>query len=242
MPAIIVLLIILVVFGLIVKKYSVKSEHTDGQTRQQTASSNDAPAWNQRNVEEAQVKMEKWVESRGKTGDEIYEDLSNSVYRIALMNAKQLRTDLIEMTSHYKTCGECAKYQGRVYSISGKDKRFPSLPETLKITGKVHDGCRHGFHAYMADIVSHEDLTRAIKYSNRPFEDNRGEEEKEEYEAELLYQQQMVQDRKDYAFLIKNLPDVAPKSFGGYRKMKNAKSKNYLLIVAKAEEMGYAIN
>jgi len=34
--------------------------------------------------------------------------------------------DLMIMTEHYPTCKHCAELQGRVYSISGKDKRYKS--------------------------------------------------------------------------------------------------------------------
>lgn len=49
-------------------------------------------------------------------------------------------------------------------------------------------------------------------------------------------------DRQDYYWLLEHLHSLAPKSFGGYRKMKNANTDNYKKIVEKALEKGYKLN
>ena len=53
--------------------------------------------------------------------------------------------DLVEMTTHYPTCEKCAMFQGRVYSLTGKDKRFPALMKTAFKSGyrNIHPNCRH---------------------------------------------------------------------------------------------------
>jgi len=38
-------------------------------------------------------------------------------------------------------------------------------------------------------------------------------------------------DREEYYYLLEHFPKIAPKSFGGYRKMKHSKSTNYVKIV-----------
>ena len=54
--------------------------------------------------------------------------------------------DLVEMISHQVTCEKCAIFQGRIYSISGKDKRFPPLSVVLpEGTHQIHLGCKHIF-------------------------------------------------------------------------------------------------
>lgn len=69
----------------------------------------------------------------------------NEQIRDAINLAIDIGTDLVEMTTHYCTCGECSKYQGRVYSITGTDTRFPPLPEQVFLYGGIHSECRHGF-------------------------------------------------------------------------------------------------
>lgn len=51
--------------------------------------------------------------------------------------------DLVRMTEHHPTCEICAVYQGRVYSVSGNDPRYPALYETAFSRGYniVHPRC-----------------------------------------------------------------------------------------------------
>ena len=178
-----------------------------------------------------------------------------------LENARLWNTDLIEMTSLFTTCSECAKYQSRVYSISGMDKRFPKLPEQVFEYGGIHPGCTHSFNAFCYDIrkkimiyTTGQDgeadivYVDALKYSNRPFVDNRTDQEKERYEK--LTKEREKKHRWDYDSLVKYLrraseydwicrylPNMAPKSLGGYTRMKHTNSKNYLKIREAAMEL-----
>lgn len=157
------------------------------------------------------------------------------VFRKSLSDARCLRTDLIEMSSHYCTCAECAKYQGRVYSINGKDRRFPLIPDHIKKYGVVHEACRHTFYPYLPDLVNRSELMSAIKRSNSPYIDNRTDEEKALYENKKAFSEQMICDRGDYDYIRELLPEIAPKSFAGYRKMKSTNSKNYQKLMAEIE-------
>ena len=49
-------------------------------------------------------------------------------------------------------------------------------------------------------------------------------------------------DREQYYWLLENLPYLAPKSFGGYRRMKNEKSENYKKIVEEVNRLGYKLD
>lgn len=165
----------------------------------------------------------------------------DSSLKDTLKLCKELRTDLVEMSEHGCTCGECAKYQGRVFSISGQDKKFPKLPEFILTNGGVHRGCSHTLSPFIYGVsvpVYHKDI---VKFSNRPFIDNRSEVEIEEYEKRKREGEELLEDRKNYELLLKKLPNIAPKSFGGYRRMKNIKSKNYMELKRVANEMGIKI-
>lgn len=118
--------------------------------------------------------------------------LAKKRFQETLEKAKLFRTDLIEMSMHSPTCGECAKYQGRVYSISGRDKRYPALPDFFKEYGGVHAGCRHTFFAYIHGSPTSSGKN-APRYSNRAFTDNRSKAEKEEYAEILKERQQEIQ-------------------------------------------------
>lgn len=110
-----------------------------------------------------------------------------------------LNGDLVIMDAHGAACSECAKYQGRVYSLSGKSKLFPKAPDFI-IQGRcVHEGCSHSFCAYEHGI-SDDDLpytlsvhplknkkygANIVTFSNRPFIDDRTDECKKAAEVFL---------------------------------------------------------
>ena len=117
--------------------------------------------------------------------------------------AKEIGTDLVEIPYLGCACSECAIYQGRVYSISGKDTRFPKLPEFIKTTGRIHEGCKHSIFAFsevsnsMNKYVYRTDgnvdsiQVDAIINSNRPFVDDRTEIEKIRYENVRIREEKM---------------------------------------------------
>lgn len=156
--------------------------------------------------------------------------------------AKAMKTDLVEMSEHHPTCAICAIYQGRVYSVSGRDRRFPPLPPQIVEFGCIHEDCRHDFYPFIygtsRSAYGHRDI---IRFSNRPFADDRPLAEKQEWDRLEREAQQMQKDRADFEWVCKNLPDVAPKSFGGYRKMRSTNSANFKKVVASAKEKGYVI-
>lgn len=118
---------------------------------------------------------------------ELSEALDKSMFQEAVTAAKKLKTDFVIMSVHGAACSECAKYQGRVYSISGKSRKFPKLPDFFFETGRVHPGCSHVFNPFI-DGVDTPDLDYTLSchplqnkaygagivaFSNRPFVDDR---------------------------------------------------------------------
>ena len=85
----------------------------------------------------------------------------------------------------------------------------------------------------------HENI---VEYSNSPFVDNRSPEEIAEYEKNIKEAADKKRDSKEYELIKQKLPDCAPKSFGGYRRMKNSKSKNYQLLKEKCADCGIILN
>lgn len=109
--------------------------------------------------------------------------------RRIIANAKALRTDLVILSVHGATCPECAKYQGRVFSLSGSSKTFPRVPEAFFQYGCIHEKCGHTFSPYIHG-VDDPDLRYTLSvhklqdkqygrdivaFSNRPFVDDRTE-------------------------------------------------------------------
>lgn len=131
--------------------------------------------------------------------------------------------DLVEMTSHSPTCDRCAAAQGRVYSISGNDKRFPAL--SMAFPGpyrNVHPNCRHSTNIYVEALRTTEELQADINSSNRPFEDDRTDSEKGKYKAMQVKNRQSRNELYQYERYKQRLGAEAPKSVRAFRQIKNA--------------------
>lgn len=180
---------------------------------------------------------------------------------------KTYNSDLLEISVIGCPCSECAKYQGRIYSISGKHPKYPPLPKFIVENYGTH--CRNSIRARM-DFGNNDETIQiykfdkegnckmvdvnAIEYSNRPFIDNRSEYEKRDYES---YIEQYTKDKQadekycnrdywidkyhsqlEYQNIVDLLGDNAPKSYSGYMRMKNQNTKNYQKIKELAKTQG----
>lgn len=179
-----------------------------------------------------------------------------------LDDSKKYNIDYVSMSAHHACCEECNKLQGRVYSISGKSKIFPKLPEKILKTGKVHEGCRHFVSLYFfyndGNDTVHDKFGNnvdAIRASQRPFEDDRTDQEKQDYEEFLIrrnkekdwWKNEVERQKKrykvklEYDQVCQYFPKLAPKSLTGYMRMKTSKTKNFMKIVEAASEKGIYI-
>lgn len=82
------------------------------------------------------------------------------------------------------TCEICAKYQGKIYCISGKDKRFPALFETALRSGYalMHPNCRHEFIPVWLELMDEKELAAEIERSKiSPQADTRSQKERDAY-------------------------------------------------------------
>lgn len=95
-------------------------------------------------------------------------------------------TDYVRCTTIWPTCEICAKYQGKIYCISGRDKRFPALFETALRSGYalMHPNCRHEFIPVWLELMDEKELAEAIEQSKiSPKAYTRSEEERDAYAA-----------------------------------------------------------
>jgi len=66
-------------------------------------------------------------------------EASKESTRNVLKECREYGNDLVEVSQHYNPCEICAKYEGKIYSISGKHPKYPILKERPPF----HDGCGH---------------------------------------------------------------------------------------------------
>lgn len=98
-----------------------------------------------------------------------------------------------------------------------------------------------------------------VTFSNRPFVDDRPEAYIAEsvslnakYESERIkdegYKAHIIQseaekgiNQRNYIWIQENIPEKAPKSYSGYMRMKNGKTKNFLILQEMASKKGRII-
>lgn len=149
--------------------------------------------------------------------------------------------DLVEMTTHYPTCKICAPLQGRVYSISGKDKRFPPLSKAFKDGyHNVHPNCRHSVHPWIEELQDPDEIQKALDDSGKPFEDNRPEEEQKLYNKQQAQNRRARDDRRQYERYKGRLGEDAPKTFSAFRRMKKAAGDAWTGLQSKYKNWLYA--
>lgn len=145
-----------------------------------------------------------------------------------------------------------------------KENKYDLAIECLK---KVNELYPYSFYAYQRDNyerlvdflilanrfeeakIEHEKIDKSIGtkidelIKLQQYAENSGTESKEEYYNRVIKPCiEEERQREEYYWLLENCPDIAPKSFGGYRKMKNMNSDNYKKIVGEVFNRGNNID
>jgi len=127
--------------------------------------------------------------------------------------------DLVYVNFVGITCEICAKYQGRVYSISGNDKRFPKLERRPP----YHSHCVHNATPWVEKYQVEEDIQKAIQNSSRPFTDNRTEMNIQKYEKIQREKSKKNETRKQWIRYKARMPDLPDLRTFASHKARNTK-------------------
>lgn len=169
-------------------------------------------------------------------------------------------SDLIESNDTNLVCSECAKYTKRIFSEFGLNIKYPKLPDYFKENKCEHQYCDISFVPVLdnVSVPSWNYTGELAEYCNRPFEDERSDEEKQTFEEHK--QQRIKKEQSDkqyfnrdywineyrkhleYQQIVNIIGDKAPKSYSGYMKMKNGNTSNYQKILKIAKENNIKIN
>lgn len=184
----------------------------------------------------------------GPTAPYSHEALSHAALERSFARARELGTDLVEVSWINACCEVCGKYRGRIFSISGQDGRFPKFPADFCLD------C--GLCAYPiiegVSVPMYSDPEHMVEEARRPFVDTRTPDEVKAYsekrqrmqreeERRIEYVARERKDHADYAWIRENLPELLPKTFSGYRRMKTTNTVNFQKLQARALELGYKI-
>ena len=134
--------------------------------------------------------------------------------------------DLVLLTKHYPTCEVCAPLQGRVYSLSGHDDRFPclySLPGFSAGYQNIHPNCRHVVAPTVEGLWKDNERARYLADGKKPITgDIRPSGERELYDQQQAQHRRTRADRCQFERYRAILGDDAPKTFSAFRRIKNA--------------------
>lgn len=187
--------------------------------------------------EEAQIEQEKIYARFGSNPLE-QNPIAKTVLAKSIERAKEFGQDLLEASWVDVCCEICGKYRGRIFSISGKSKEFPKFPTDFCTICGV--SCYPFYYGISKPTYYSENELHRL--NQQPFIDTRTAEQKAAYNKKVQDILTESKDRTDYEWLLQFLPNVAPKSFGGYRRMKNSNSANFKKLkesaLAKGREIG----
>ncbi|MEG2687697.1 MAG: hypothetical protein RSA24_00870, partial [Clostridia bacterium] len=128
----------------------------------------------------------------------------------------------------------CAQFRGRVFSISGNDKRYPPLRDGANSPLKngydlIHPNCRCEFRSYFEALHSDKDNDSKQKFSNRSFDgDKRTMAQAKAYQNWQTLNRQIRSENIEYEEMKKVLGDKMPyTTIGGFKRARRAESNEY---------------
>jgi len=146
---------------------------------------------------------------------------------------EDLGIDLVRCTTVPNCCPYCKKYEGKVYSISGKDSRYPALYKTALQSGYdiMHPNCRHEFLPFQEKLYTKQELSSIQKESNHFTNPDKNDKIFTTYNSQQAFLQKRNRDFLEYGELKRLFgADMPYKSFAGYRSSRRAKSSNFSKI------------
>lgn len=176
------------------------------------------------------------------------EQLGYEAFQRTLELCEQLGTDLVEVSWLGAMSAVVAKYQGRVYSLSGHDKKFPPLPTFIKERGYIeapYFGVPSAYTALSDEILYKGKYVNAVKASWRPFKDDRSPAEIEAYQKrrkEALAEEQARINLHNLNLLRAEFPELMPKSMSTIYRWRDSKKTQYRekfdAVMRAAQEAG----
>lgn len=167
----------------------------------------------------------------------------------------EVDTNYVYITWVGACSGVTAKYQGRVYSLSGKHSKFPILPQFILNCGCVYSDDDYSEGAVGGPFIFHGDReldtiyykgedVPALTASWRKWGDDRSQEEKNNYYAcqERVFREKESRENISlYNRIYHSFPEICPKSISTFYKWETSKPEKYAMIVDSARNKGLVI-
>lgn len=122
--------------------------------------------------------------------------INQTAAAMTIDNCDELDVDLVEVTAHIGARPTHELWQGKVYSRSGTNQKYPpfSVCELGAIDGICGINCKHSFYPYFEGYGQHytekdlEDMTkRDIKYGDKTYTRYEAEQEERRIERQIRY-------------------------------------------------------
>lgn len=170
-------------------------------------------------------------------------DYAKNAFIRTIETCKFLKTDLVEVGDSCCCCEVCAKYRKRIYSLSGRSFKYYRFPKNF------HFECCLSISPFVAGISEPSfQCSNYVRYSKRPFRDDRTPEEIENYKKHIaeLEKAKDVKQTADlnhiiYYWFKSKFPNDFPKTLNAFSRMRNANSPKYQKLVQLVEDAGYRI-
>lgn len=146
---------------------------------------------------------------------------------------EDLGIDLVRCTTVPNCCPYCKKYEGKVYSISGKDSRYPALYKTALQSGYdiMHPNCRHEFLPFQEKLYTKQELSSIQKESNYFAKLDKKDNVFRQYNEQQAYMRNQNLSYLEYKRLKKYYGDKFPyKTLRGFRNAWNRNSETLKMV------------
>lgn len=114
---------------------------------------------------------------------------ANAARQAAMNRQQQYGLDLVRISSHSPCSTLCYPWQGKVYSITGKSRKYPPLQEAI-LGGLFHSNCKHSSSAYIPGVS--EPLENPGRFSG----DKQANRRAYKIEQEQRYNERMIRKWK----------------------------------------------
>lgn len=154
--------------------------------------------------------------------------------RGTLNQLEALGYDLVQVSNHNSPCPLCAQYEGKVYSISGEDKRFPPLDDMFD--GEfcnIHPSCQHVLTTYIEEFA--KDINADILKSNTELTEQELKNKTAGYYEQQKENRELNRDRNQYEKYKLILGDKIG-SFSDFREIKQDDPEAYDLLKSDYRE------
>ncbi|WP_339233831.1 phage minor capsid protein [Oceanobacillus sp. FSL W7-1281] len=155
---------------------------------------------------------------------------------------KENGQDLVQIIENSDSCPICANHKDLVVSLTGETEGYPTIDEVQ--LPPYHPNCRGGIRPYVVRFKTDAEIERAKKRNSdfKEGKDTRTPAQKRAYEREQEARRKANDEKKQYARWQGLLGDEAPKTLGGFRRMKRQNTVKFQELQSEYRSLAQQIS